>query len=41
MDPEKYREAMRQLEDELKKLKSMYEAEVDRLRYVTSLYSGT
>jgi len=33
MDPEKYREAMRQLEDELKKLKSMYENEIDKLRY--------
>ncbi|KAK2149257.1 hypothetical protein LSH36_458g01016 [Paralvinella palmiformis] len=32
MDPEKYREAMRQLEDELKKLKSMYENEIDKLR---------
>ena len=39
MDPEAYREAMRQLEDALKKLKSMCDNEIDKLRYETVLFT--
>lgn len=44
IDPSKYREAMQMLENEMNKMKSGYEDEINRLRFVSwlkfKLYKG-